>query len=435
MELSVTGDGYIKCVAKEEEHIISEQITAINASNLSLPCMRDRYESNVLYYHVADNISLFDYIRSKVMDFDLLKEIATNLGNVFIKLDEVGLQNSKIITDIRYIFISPNTKQLKVIQCPIEEYNECTSYQKIMTSLCYNIKSQNAYVAIGYILEAVKQESFNIHVFTQRLSMLENPRPKQAEKQRTIEPQIVERTVVVRKTSYILCGIIAAIMEAIGIILLPYIFVESTDMSFVVLSVVSSAIVIATTMIIFVIMKLTSKSSETQHIQPAYNQVQENISMANQHVSRELARDEIARSSNLQSNSGNLANMSTEGGTTILVEEVEINPMKRQEAYSKNALPLAYLVEEETNRKHQITRNNFLVGRATECDLPVNSTIVSKKHAEIVYENGIYYVRDLKSSNFTYLNKATIEPNELYRIDDGSRIGFGNKWFIFKTNQ
>ena len=304
-----------------------------------------------------------------------------------------------------------------------------------MTTLCYNIKSQNAYVAIGYILETVKQENFHMRVFMQRLSMLENPGTKMESKPRIEEPQIIEKTVVVRKTSYILCGIISAIMEAIGIILLPYLFIQFTNMPFMILSVVSSAIVIAITIIIFVIMKLTSKSKEVNHIEPVFNQVEKNIRMANQHASRELIEYEEVCNNNLRSNSENLANMSTEGGTTILVEEVEINPLKRQEAYSKNALPLAYLVDEETNKKHKITRNKFIIGRSSECDLPVNSTIVSKQHAEIVYENGTYYVKDLKSSNFTYLNKATIEPDELYKIDDGSRIGFGNKWFIFKTNQ
>ena len=44
MELSITSDGYVKCVATSAEHIVTEQITAINTSNISLPCMKDRYE-------------------------------------------------------------------------------------------------------------------------------------------------------------------------------------------------------------------------------------------------------------------------------------------------------------------------------------------------------------------------------------------------------
>ena len=62
MELSITGDGYIKCVANMAEHIETEQITQINASNLSLPCMKDRYEEKVLFYHIGDNISMTEYL-------------------------------------------------------------------------------------------------------------------------------------------------------------------------------------------------------------------------------------------------------------------------------------------------------------------------------------------------------------------------------------
>ena len=120
--------------------------------------------------------------------------------------------------------------------------------------------------------------------------------------------------------------------------------------------------------------------------------------------------------------------------TGVLEEEVEINPLKRQEMYNKNSVPNVFLIEEETNKKHLIRKKKYIIGRSKECDLNINNTIVSKRHAEIVYENNEFYVKDLKSSNFTYLNKAKIEPMELYKIEDGSRISFGNIWFIFKTN-
>ena len=430
MELSVTSDGYVRCVAKEGEHIISEQITAINASNLSLPCMQDRYDSNVLYYHVGDNISVFDYIRSRVMDFELIKELAVGLGNVFIKLEESGLPNNKVITDIRYVFVSPSTRQIKVLQCPVDEYSDNTSYQKIMTTLCYNIKSQNAYVAIGYILEAVKQDNFNIRVFTQRLGMLENAANRSVKETKQVETQIVEKRIVINRTSYILCGIISAIMELVGILLLPYIFYTFVGLKPIVSGGISAVLMVLITMCIFIIMQVASKNKNTQSINT------ENIGRES-HSTEQVARVTRHEDTERSAGTGSVResdNNAAPGGTTILVEEVEINPLKRMEAYSKNALPTAYLIEEETNRKHQITKNNYLVGRGAECDLEVNSTIVSKKHAEIVYENNMYYVRDLNSKNYTYLNKATIEPEELYKIEDGSRIGFGNKWFIFKTN-
>lgn len=429
MELSVTNEGYIRCVAGNGEHILSEQITGINASNLSLPCMRDRYESNVLFYHIGDNISVYDYLRSKIMDFDSLKELVINLGDVFIKLEEAGLHNQKIIADIRYIFISPSTKQLKVMQCPIEEYSEPASYQKVVDYICYNIKSENAYVAMGYILEGIRQDNFNIRNFVKRVSRLENSigkvQTEQKQIQKQIETKVIEKRILVNKTSYGLCIFFSILLEIIGIMLLPYLFKEIIGLSTLVSDISSAGVVVIFTIIIFCIMRAKSKGETVDSIQQINNITPMGNARMGQSVIKEMTQQTFIN---------NNVDEDSFDKTGILEEEVEINPLKRQEMYSKNAVPIVYLVEEETNKKHQIRKNKFLVGRSKDCDLSINSTVVSKKHAEIVYENNEYYVRDLESSNYTYLNKATIEPMELYKIEDGSRIGFGNKWFIFKTN-
>lgn len=437
MDLSITGDGYIKCVANKDEHIISEQITIINSTNLSLPCMKDRYESNVLFYHIGDSISIFEYLRSKVMDFNSLKELAINLGNVFIKLEEAGLQNQKIITDIRYIFISPTTKQLKVMQCPIEEYVEPSSYQRAIASICGNITSTNAYVAIGYILEEIRQSNFTVRQFVQKLNRLENIQNNTNTQPKQVETRIIEKRVQVNKTSYILVALISVIFEAIGILLLPMVFNMINGMDRTLCNVLSLLVVAVFTTIVFVLMKVFTKSETVQAMQPVNQAVSTPVANQGAKVARPVVQEMTQKtltSAQSQPMPAAVGKDESLDKTGILEEEVEINPVKRQQMYSKNAAPIVYLVEEETNKKYQIRKNKFTIGRANDCDLSLNTPVVSKNHAEIVFSNNEYYVRDLKSSNFTYLNKATIEPMELYKIEDGARIGFGNKWFIFKTN-
>ena len=437
MDLSITGDGYIKCVANKDEHIISEQITIINSTNLSLPCMKDRYESNVLFYHIGDSISIFEYLRSKVMDFNSLKELAINLGNVFIKLEEAGLQNQKIITDIRYIFISPTTKQLKVMQCPIEEYVEPSSYQRAIASICGNITSTNAYVAIGYILEEIRQSNFTVRQFVQKLNRLENIQNNTNTQPKQVETRIIEKRVQVNKTSYILVALISVIFEAIGILLLPMVFNMINGMDRTLCNVLSLLVVAVFTTIVFVLMKVFTKSETVQAMQPVNQAVSTPVVNQGAKVARPVVQEMTQKtltSAQSQPMPAAVGKDESLDKTGILEEEVEINPVKRQQMYSKNAAPIVYLVEEETNKKYQIRKNKFTIGRANDCDLSLNTPVVSKNHAEIVFSNNEYYVRDLKSSNFTYLNKATIEPMELYKIEDGARIGFGNKWFIFKTN-
>ena len=441
MQLSLTGDGYIKCVADSEADIIAEQVTAINASNLSLPCMIDRYEKNVLFYHVGANISVFDYIKSAIMDFGTVKELAVNLAKLFIELESEGLPNDKIIADIRYIYINPSTKQLRVMQCPIEDFLEENSYQVAMASICNNVKSKNAYIAIGYILEEVRQDGFELKNFVRRLEKLENlqkGKNEAVETKTVVETQIVEKTVLVNKTSYLLSGSLAVLLELIGLLFIPLIWKAMKHPITFGTNIVSCGIIVVLTIAVFAIMSVCTKNSKNQVVSVNGSQDNARIQTGEHSVGRELAEVEAERKAEIRESAKVIkASKPVDDGfdeTGLLEEEVEINPLKRQEQYHKNAVPVVYLIDEETNKKHEIRKSVFVVGRSSECDLVVDSTIVSKKHAEIVFENGVYYVRDLKSSNYTYLNKATIEPMELYKIDDGSRIGFGNKWFIFKTS-
>src|SRR5215210_3592057 len=64
----------------------------------------------------------------------------------------------------------------------------------------------------------------------------------------------------------------------------------------------------------------------------------------------------------------------------------------------------------------------FLVGRSVACDLPVQDPTVSRRHAELEQTSAGVRVRDLGSTNGTYLDGVRV-------IDalatPGSRIAFG----------
>ncbi|MGJ3239164.1 MAG: FHA domain-containing protein [Anaerolineae bacterium] len=73
-----------------------------------------------------------------------------------------------------------------------------------------------------------------------------------------------------------------------------------------------------------------------------------------------------------------------------------------------------------------------LIGRSTDQPVDLDTTSfhgrelgVSRHHAEITYENGAYYVRDLKSTNGTWLNGERLDPMKKYRVtaDDQLRLG------------
>ncbi|MDV2999963.1 MAG: hypothetical protein N5P05_001569 [Chroococcopsis gigantea SAG 12.99] len=66
-----------------------------------------------------------------------------------------------------------------------------------------------------------------------------------------------------------------------------------------------------------------------------------------------------------------------------------------------------------------------------------DSDIVSRVHADILVEAGIYYLEDTGSSNGTYVNHTPLLPGNRHRLRAGDRVslGKGDKLtFIFQTS-
>ena len=70
----------------------------------------------------------------------------------------------------------------------------------------------------------------------------------------------------------------------------------------------------------------------------------------------------------------------------------------------------------------------FVMGRSDECDLPIVSTRISRHHAEILREGGTYRVRDLASTNGTFVNGQKIEAAHLV---DGDLLVIADVEFSF----
>jgi len=70
--------------------------------------------------------------------------------------------------------------------------------------------------------------------------------------------------------------------------------------------------------------------------------------------------------------------------------------------------------------------SSLLVGRAPTSDVPVMDSTVSRRHAELWVENGGVFVRDLGSSNGTYLNGARVTEG---RARSGDALRFGRVEF------
>ena len=76
-----------------------------------------------------------------------------------------------------------------------------------------------------------------------------------------------------------------------------------------------------------------------------------------------------------------------------------------------------------TEKEQKLPNGTFVVGRGTSCDLVLNDSSVSRKHAQFAVSATGCMVTDLGSSNGTYLNGQQIEKAQL---GDGDRLVLGH---------
>jgi pSer/pThr/pTyr-binding forkhead associated (FHA) protein/uncharacterized ubiquitin-like protein YukD len=106
----------------------------------------------------------------------------------------------------------------------------------------------------------------------------------------------------------------------------------------------------------------------------------------------------------------------------------------------------ATLREETSNISFDIQWTPALIGRpSTEVNhnimLAVNMQLlavgitISRKHAQLVFSEGIYYIEPLAANNPTFLNGKMLQTNSLNKLQSGDRIAFGQHKvsFVFTT--
>ena len=81
-----------------------------------------------------------------------------------------------------------------------------------------------------------------------------------------------------------------------------------------------------------------------------------------------------------------------------------------------------------------INKPEFILGKGENCDGIISfSPEISHNHAQITWENGTYYITDLKSTNRTFLNGKALPPEQKRVFRSGDRITLST--FIFQAQR
>jgi hypothetical protein len=80
-------------------------------------------------------------------------------------------------------------------------------------------------------------------------------------------------------------------------------------------------------------------------------------------------------------------------------------------------------------KRHEVTKQHFVLGRSRECDLELADPNVSRRHAELRQEGTVFWIVDLDSTNGTEVNG---ERATRARLEHGDRITLGSTELVFE---
>lgn len=98
-----------------------------------------------------------------------------------------------------------------------------------------------------------------------------------------------------------------------------------------------------------------------------------------------------------------------------------------------SVMPMATLDCPSYGKQIEISKPVFRIGRnSPQADLQLSDApTVSGLHAEIVFENGKFYIRDNNSLNGVYLNGKPIQRCETAILEDNTTITLGKERLVF----
>lgn len=82
-----------------------------------------------------------------------------------------------------------------------------------------------------------------------------------------------------------------------------------------------------------------------------------------------------------------------------------------------NVVPNAYLRNAITGQVYNLNQPTIVIGRESNCNIALQDANASRQHAQINYNNGLWIVNDLGSTNGTFVNNQEVTTREIHSGD------------------
>lgn len=96
--------------------------------------------------------------------------------------------------------------------------------------------------------------------------------------------------------------------------------------------------------------------------------------------------------------------------TVLLQEEDNYGDLEATVILNAPKRLVMSIVRNRTGEIREVNKTPFVMGKSSGCDYIIDANpTISRRHAQIIKENGEYYLEDLGSSNYTYVNEEEIK--------------------------
>lgn len=200
---------------------------------------------------------------------------------------------------------------------------------------------------------------------------------------------------------------------------------EGTNWTLIIGIIVAAVVVITIVVVVVVIIvKKNKNEKEKQQFKvvsgsdmPVFGQSEFNSNMAQQAAGQEHVPQGTNQATTVLNMAG--TNKSNNATTVLNVSGPLVN---------------AYLVRKKNGEKRRIDSIEFTVGKdETKVNYYIgDNETISRCHMKIVKKGVHYYIVDLGSTNYTYLNGAVIPPNQEMAIKDKDSIKISDEEFTFE---
>ncbi len=111
-------------------------------------------------------------------------------------------------------------------------------------------------------------------------------------------------------------------------------------------------------------------------------------------------------------------------------------PMPSDATVAGSSSLVPYLRIVSTNAKDaevlKLEGQLWIIGRDPNCEIPIDSQHVSRRHLELARTTNGFYLTDLGSSNGTKINGQYLQPHEPMRLDSGDEIAIKTVVLVFE---